>query len=609
MKRILNSLILALVFIGLGVQPSPAAPLSPGEVYTVEVYPITSSGQLGSRSSSVQATATADGKLTFELTNLPNYPDYNFLLVLTKDANNEIVRQAIAPAPPAGENTLIGISPASVSQTQAMLKAMEDARSDDPVMVLFGFTLIRTGALSDEDVATMGELARIAVLEGFNAYLQEKIGATKMRAFRAAVQNKLGGYTSKIKELIDSDIVEVKRNLRGEAGAMLSRFLVEAATQADFDPAHIPPSMKAMSDRAEMLVSGLSEEMTACMDVVMASTYLKIMAEVMKQKYSAGLTVLGASASQTARMNEAINNFSDLLVRIFQFYETLFEDEETMPTVAALEEKLSAIQEDFMSSFNSFMDQSQSSVEELDEMLAAIKTGICPSTENQAACEASIEALKGPDPDYLGLGGFFQVRDLSATVRRWPIPMAVAVKWVVDNYPTQFHYTRDDLAPAPQHWLNERHSFAGPFMPSALAHILELREDIEIVYGRRMAGEIAASCDITQAAWDLLPDEDKTDPEIVAMLDGSHPLGKVLRKVATENTAEEDDLDGLNPALVPGFNHCQDMAPFLNGYEIQGLEELLLERLDTLKENIGPMAVTEAQRQALIDVLSAPRFR
>ncbi len=242
-------------------------------------------------------------------------------------------------------------------------------------------------------------------------------------------------------------------------------------------------------------------------------------------------------------------------------------------------------------------------------MIASLKAGVCPATGNQAACEASIDALKGPDPDYLGLGGFFQVRNLLGQALRWPIPMVVAVQWVVDNYPTQFHYERDNLDPAPQHWLNERHDFSGPFMPSALSHILELREDIEIVYGRRMAGEIAASCDITQAAWDALPPEDQTDLEVLAMLDRRDPLGRVLRVVDAENTAAQDDADGLNPALVPGFNHCNDMAPFLNGYELQGLEDILLERMETLKENIGPDAVTEAQRQALIDVLSAPRFQ
>lgn len=82
----------------------------------------------------------------------------------------------------------------------------------------------------------------------------------------------------------------------------------------------------------------------------------------------------------------------------------------------------------------------------------------------------------------------------------------------------------------------------------------------------------------------------------------------MLRVVEQENTAIQDDLDGLNTSLVPNFNHCDDMAPFLNGYELQGLEDILLGRLETLKGKIGPDAVTEAQHQALIDVLSAPRF-
>ncbi len=359
MKRVVMLIILGTVVTGFWAATAAAA-LDPGAPYTVEVYPITSSGSVGSRSSSDQAVADDAGKLTFQFTNLPNFPTYNFLLIRIKDGTGTIVRQAIAPAPPEGEETLVGISPASVSQTGAMLKAMADARSDDPVMVLFGFTLIRTGALNDADVDTMGTLARAAVLDGFNAYLEAKIGATKMQAFRNAVQNKLGGYTAKIKDLIDSADAGVKQNFRGEAGAMLSRFLVEAAAQAGFDPALIPPAMKAMSDQAETHIAGLSEEMTACMDVVMASTYLKVMAEVVKQKYSSGLDVLGASTAQIERMNGAINNFSDGLVAIFADFESLFENEEQMPAVEDLENKMADMQTAFMTAFNNFMTESGS---------------------------------------------------------------------------------------------------------------------------------------------------------------------------------------------------------------------------------------------------------
>lgn len=609
MKRVVTFLIFGLILNVFCANTVPAAALTPGATYTVEVYPITSNGSLGARSSLTTATAGSDGKLTFSLANLPNFPTYNFLLVRTKDANGDIVRQAIAPAPADGAETLLGISPASVSQTGAMLKAMADAGSDDPVMVLFGFTLIRTGALDESDIETMGDLARDAVLNGFNAYLEGKIGPTKMQAFRNAVQNRLGGYTAKIKELIDSADAGMKQNFRGEAGAMLSRFLVEAAAAAGVDPALIPPAMKAMSDQAELHAGGLSEEMTACTDVVMASTYLKIMAEVMKQKYSSGLDVLGASAEQIDRMNLAIRNFSDALVGIFADFESLFENEEEMPTVEDLEDKMADMQAAFRTAFNTFMADSASTVEELDAMVDSLKSGVCPATGNQAACEASIDAFKGPSDDYLGLGGFFQVRNLIGEPLRWPIPMVAAVKWVADNHPTQFHYTRDDLDPAPQHWLNSRHDFTGPFVPSALSHILGLREDIEIVYGRRMAGEIAASCDIHEDLWDSLSDSEKV--AYTGMTDNPNTDGepRVLRIVASENTAEQDDLDGLNTSLVPAFTHCNDMAPFLNGYELQGLEDILLERLAVLKENIGPEAVTDAQRQALIDVLSAPRFR
>ncbi len=609
MKRLVVLLFLGMVLGGFCAETVFAAALIPGASYTIEIYPIKNDGSIGARSSSTTVSADANRKLTFSLTNLPNFPTYNFLLVRTKDADGNIVRQGIVPAPPAGEETLLGVSPASVSQTRAMLKAMEDAGSDDPVMVLFGFTLIRTGALDDEDIAAMGDLARQAVLDGFNAFLEDKVGATKMQAFRNAVQKQLGDYTAKIKDLIDSADDDEKENLRGEAGAMLSRFLVEAAAAAGFDPGLIPPAMKAMSDQAERHVASLSEGMTVCMDVVMASTYMKIMAEVVKQKYSSGLEVLGASADQIERMNVAIDNLSNALVWIFTRFESLFANEEVMPSVGELKSRMEEMNMNFELAFSNFMAESASSVEELDEMIASIQTRFCPSTENETICINTLDSMKGSDPNYLGDHGFFQIQDLEGGRLRWPIPMVVAVKWVADNHPRSFSYSRDDLIPAPKHWVNRRGNYTSEFVPLFLTDILGLREDIEIVYGRRMAGEIAASCDITQDDWNALPTEDQDDPEIQAMLNGTDHLDRVLRIASTENTAIEDDADGLNTELVPGFNHCDDMAPFLNGYEIQGLEEILLERLENLKSKIGPSAVTEAQRQALIDVLSTPRFR
>ncbi len=111
MKRVIMLLILGTVFAGFWAATAFAAALEPGATYTVEVYPITSSGSLGSRSSSDQAVADAAGKLTFQFTNLPNFPTYNFLLIRIKDGTGTIVRQAIAPAPPEARKPLSASRP------------------------------------------------------------------------------------------------------------------------------------------------------------------------------------------------------------------------------------------------------------------------------------------------------------------------------------------------------------------------------------------------------------------------------------------------------------------------------------------------------------------
>jgi len=94
---------LAAAALSLGFS-TPASALTAGQDYTVVLSKINSDGTITSVSST-SATADANGKLGFSLSNLPTAVDANFVLLQVKDAGGNVVRQGIAPAPAEGSAT------------------------------------------------------------------------------------------------------------------------------------------------------------------------------------------------------------------------------------------------------------------------------------------------------------------------------------------------------------------------------------------------------------------------------------------------------------------------------------------------------------------------
>ncbi|HKJ21999.1 MAG TPA: hypothetical protein VKA13_02840, partial [Gammaproteobacteria bacterium] len=93
----------------LGGLNTAVAALTPGASYTVVLSKFNSDGTV-SAVSSTSATADSNGKISFSLSDVPNAPATNFVLLQVKDANGNVVRQGIAAAPPAGSTNLVGIN-------------------------------------------------------------------------------------------------------------------------------------------------------------------------------------------------------------------------------------------------------------------------------------------------------------------------------------------------------------------------------------------------------------------------------------------------------------------------------------------------------------------
>ena len=91
-------LILTFVLIG---SLTHAAPLTPGETYTVSLGYLNSDGTVTEDVSTTTAIADDNGKITFTFQNVPNQSTCNFLLLSIEESDGTTIRRAIAPSPPA----------------------------------------------------------------------------------------------------------------------------------------------------------------------------------------------------------------------------------------------------------------------------------------------------------------------------------------------------------------------------------------------------------------------------------------------------------------------------------------------------------------------------
>ena len=620
MKHFKLCLLYAAVVLLSSATLSYAAALTVGETYTITLEVIKSNGALTSTANgdslglSTTAVADASGKINFSFTGVPTSSSYNFLVTTIKDSEGTTVRRSIVPAPAPGTTVNFGVSPMTEAQTEAMLSAMATAGSDDPVLVLFGGVIIRSGGFTSGDITHLANIGRLAILgpdpietvAGFNYYLTSKIGAVKMALFKVSIVSQLASYTSKLKDAVDAASDEASKDERAEAAAFLSQILIDAAATADFDVGYINAAMKAASDQVETYLGGdgalMNEAAVSAMDSVMISNYMKLSAEKVRKKYTAALTALGASDAMVTRLNDAVTTLSTTLIDLFKAFEAVWEDEDAGLVKATIDTAYTEINSDMDTAFNTFMTNIAASNAEITVMVDAMITGF------ETAAFVDLHELKDPDGngDYTndngGNGGMFTFHNMGGTVVNWPIPMVVQVTWVAENYGNTFSYTRDDIPLPGVMWLAGRTDFVTEIPPSGMAALMGLREDVEIIMARKWAGLSAASRDMTLAGYNTLSAADKTTADTQQ---GAGTLTIIDGDDDGVGDGTGDDLDGVT---VGDFNLLGDLAPYLTGAESQGVEELFTTRLNARKSDIGPGTITDAQKQALIDTSTMPDF-
>ncbi|MEK6528227.1 MAG: hypothetical protein AABZ36_05015, partial [Nitrospirota bacterium] len=447
-------------------------------------------------------------KISFSIgNNLPSRSSYNFLLITIKDSSGNTVRRALAPTPAAGSSTNMGVSIVTDDQIDMLLAGMASAATDDPILVIFGLTMVRSASM------TAGELTVIANVGiqgirgsgGFVDYLTTTKGysSATLTTFRNGIVNRLNRFSTLYKDSVDATTSSASADKRGEAAALLMTILMESGTDASINIDDILSALDSMGEvvvplfQAQVTAGNMRSSVLAALNSSMGGAIQKANADRALEKYTQALTTLNASAAQTARYNTAATTLLNSMIAAFKTFEQLFLDPSTQPSQATITAAQTALNTTMETAFDTFIVDSASTNAEILTM----------RTNLAAAFGIPIGDIPA---------NMFTFCDRQGNSINWPIPMVASTEWVssIVSAGGSLTYTRDTLAvPALMAWLDSddnpgnginstRHDF-GDFdvlgvadddadegngvandektLPTAMASLLGLREDIEII--------------------------------------------------------------------------------------------------------------------------------
>ncbi len=495
---------------------SYAGALTAGETYTIKVQKINSDGTVNSGGTSSSATADTDGKVSFSLTGVPDNSSCNFLLITIEDIAGNTVRRSLAPCPNPGEALPVGVSGLTNAQTTALLDALESAATDDPILAVFGFAIVRSTSATASELAFMADIANQGINgnDGFINYLTNNgVTSAQLAAYKSSIVSRLAdkddGYSKFIKESVDATTDTEKLSARGEAASKLLRVLVQAATTAGFPQDRVIEAFNAMGAVVVPLMKqgvangDLSPATQRMIDSSIGGGIQKLQADRGIEKYSQALTILGATGEDVANYQAAATTLVNAMTAAFETFEQVFDGNETDAEIQAAEAVLSTA---MRAAFEQFLTATAASDARITTMISNIDSALGQTT---------------------GLTkSQFQQYKSDGTAINWPVTMVILVDWVssIVSNGGSLTYTRDNTAiPSNITWIGDcspsqynnytdksscenaggtwtvgRTNFGagGQNIPESYASIFGIQEDIMILEFTRWAKEESAGEDM-----------------------------------------------------------------------------------------------------------------
>lgn len=516
--RVLSALIVATAFLMMPLRQ--AYSLTIGEVYTISIEKINSDGTLttGATSLGLSTTATTDanGKLAFTFSSsIPDNSSCNFMVITLKNSSGATERQTVVPCPASGATIPLGVSNVTNKQAAAMIAAFAAASSDDPIMAVFGFTIVRSEGISSAELVFMANLISqgISGANGFVADMTSKgVTASQLVTYRSAIVAKLAdpttGYSKLLKDSVDVSSAADKTleaAKRGEAAAKLLGYLVKAASDAGFSQDRVLEAFNAMGGIVVPLMAtavadgNLTAATKQSIDSTVGGGIQKLNADRAVEIYTQALTTLGATGTDLSTFQTAASALIASMSSAFQAFDKVFTGSETQAAVAAADAILNTAMN---AAFTAFTSATASSNARITTMIANIDSALGVST---------------------GLTlNEFQYYKSNGSPTNWPVMMVIPTDWMssVKSAGGSVTYTRDSLSiPASMTWIGTcsnntdndsgscaangatwttaRTNYAGQGIPSPYADLFGIQEDVMIREFARFAAQNSAGMDMS----------------------------------------------------------------------------------------------------------------
>ena len=490
--------IASLFFLAASFLGSHALALTAGQTYTVTIEKLTSSGTVtsGTTSLALSTTAVADaaGKLSFSIAGIPSNSSCNLLVVTIADSAGVVARRSIVPCPDAGKTLPLGVSGVTDKQTGALLAAFASAGTDDPVLAVFGFAIVRSTGMTTSDLTVLANACNqgINASGGFLSYLSSNgVTAAQLAAYRTNIVSRLAdpdiGFSKSFKESVDvasSSDSTLEAAKRGEASGKLLKMLVQAATTAGIPQDRVLEAFNAMGSVVMPILNTartagtLSAASLQTVNSSIGGGMQKLTAERTVEIYTQALATLGGSASDQAIFSSAATALGSAMTAAFANFDKVFTGTETAAQVQAAQTTQNAAMQ---AAFSAFM------------------TGTAAANSRVTTMISNIETALGIPSGMSGMSiSMFQFRKSDGTSSNWPVMMVIPTD-LVSSYIAaggSLTYTRDTTAiPAAMTWLSGgRSNFSG--MPASYANLFKIQEDIQIVEFTRFAAQSAAGSDM-----------------------------------------------------------------------------------------------------------------
>lgn len=445
MKKLVVSISSVLALLGWG----NAHALTAGQVYTISVEKINSNGTVttGSTSLGLSTTATADsnGKIDFSFTSsLPTSSSCNFLVISIKDSSGTTIRDAVAPCPASGGTVPLGVSGVTDKQTEALLAAFLAGATDDPIVAVFGFAIVRSGNMTTQDIASMADVCYHGLYDagGFIDYLKTTRGisdgdGSQLKAYRNNIISQLGdsssGYTKLMKDSVDSTSTSDSAMNRGKAAGQVLKTLITAADGV-FEKDYIMEAFNAMGAiavplmQSKVAASALSATGASMVNAGIGGGISKLRADRGLEKYSAAMTLMGASGEDLSKFTTAVSALRTAMEAAFAQFEDVFaeNDSGTNGSSTTIDSDRSAMEGQMQTAFGAYMTAMAAADARITTMISGIQTvsGVAPNAN------------------------FFKFVQNGGSAVNWPINMVVLAQWgtTIAQASGSLSYTQDNLA-------------------------------------------------------------------------------------------------------------------------------------------------------------------